>query len=401
MVQNVKKQERFRIIRPLGVGSFGQTYLVNDRNRNNEQVVIKVPHDKDRERALINELMQNQALKTAMERGSSHPNIVKFYGFDLYGDFYVIILEYVHSHELRKDIGRIDLEKRDPLPISRAVEIITSICSGLAIAHKIELIHRDIKPENILIRETDGLPKLLDFGISKIMASSAGSGFGTAGTIPYMAPEALHGKPCKASDTWSLSVVLYELVTGCLPFFDENIVPLATKIQKDIPIPPKSLNSDIDERLEKLILKGLEKNAKRRFTDAQAMLDALLSYEFDEQIARLKRDFQRGNEIEAERQVLVLLEKVSFEPRLYQLLAENYCRSQQYSGAAEILERGIKACPENASLHFYLAPVLWQQGQDKSTQAILTIEQAIKLGLTSRQERHAKILIHRWKEGVS
>src|SRR5208337_278198 len=102
--------------------------------------------------------------------GMAHPNIVRCYGFGKFQDFFVMILEYVPGRDLRDIIGPVDLVRR-PLDPKRAVEYVTKVCSGLAVAHRINLLHRDIKPDNIRIREDDDTPKLLDFGISKIMES--------------------------------------------------------------------------------------------------------------------------------------------------------------------------------------------------------------------------------------
>ncbi|MGB8260975.1 MAG: protein kinase [Terracidiphilus sp.] len=386
---------RFKVIRQLGAGAFGRTLLVTDSSRNDEQVVIKVPHDKLTEEALINELMQANALSANLV-GMAHPNIVRCFGFGKFQDFFVMILEYVPGRDLRDIIGPVDLVRR-PLDPKRAVEYVTKVCSGLAVAHRINLLHRDIKPDNIRVREDDDTPKILDFGISKIMESSYRRSGTVAGTIPYMSPESLAGRACMASDTWALAVTLYELVTGRMPFWDDNVFTLKQQIDTQTPVPPRKLNPAVDERLNALILRGLDKNPTKRFESAQEMLDALSGESLDREIARLRESFQAGKEEEAEKQARVQLMRFSGEPRLFMLIGEFANRRQQYAQAEAIVRQGIEAFPEHAGLYFHLAPALWNQGTSKSPEAITAMERAIKLGLNPAQERQARNLLRTWK----
>jgi serine/threonine protein kinase len=327
----------------------------------------------------------------------SHPNIVRCLGFGRSQGYYVMILEFVDGTDLRQLIGPMHLARR-PLDLARAREIFTGVSAGLVTAHKINLLHRDIKPDNILIRSRDGIAKLADFGISKIM-QSGGTGSGTvAGTLPYMAPEALNGRPGIASDLWSLSVTLYEMVTGRLPFWDENLFVLKQKIDLDEPVAPQRLNPEVDDRLAELMLRGLEKDPKRRFRSAQEMLDAA-GPRMDEMVDELRQLFQRGEEAEAERRARSLVGQHPREPRLYMLLGELCNRRQQFLQAEEIVRRGIQACPEHAGLYYYLAPALWFQGRQKKAHAIAAMERALELGLGAAQEKQARNLLGRWKRG--
>ena len=395
MARRDKDWERFRVVRQLGAGAFGRTLLVTDSTRNNEQIVIKVPHDKPTEEALINELMQANALSGSLV-GMMHPNIVRCLGFGKFDGFYVMMMEYVAGRDLRSIIGPMNLVRK-PMTPKRSVEIVTNVCSGLVVAHRINLLHRDIKPDNIRICETDDQPKLLDFGISKVMQSS-GVGSGTVvGTFPYMAPEALAGHACMASDTWSLCVTLYEMVTGRLPFWDDNVFTLKHKIDTQSPAPPRDLNASVDERLNAILMKGLEKSAQKRYETANNLLEALLSESLSHELDKLRQMFQAGNEDEAERVARQRLETLPNEPKLYTLIGEFCSRRQQFLQAESIIRRGIENCPQNAGLHFFLAPVLWNQGQDKSRQAITEMENALKLGLSAAQEKQARNLLRTWK----
>ncbi len=274
--------------------------------------------------------------------------------------------------------------------------IFENTCSGLVTAHKINLLHRDIKPDNILVRDSDGVAKLADFGISTIIqSSSVGSGT-VVGTFPYMAPEALAGKASFQSDIWSLSVTMYEVLTGRLPFWEENLFALKQKIDAEDPVPPVEHNPKLSSKLNALLLKGLEKDPKRRFRSAQEMLDAL-GPDVEQEIVVIRRKFQEGAEDEAERQVRHLLERMPHEPRLYMLIGEFCNRRQQYLQAERAVREGISHCPDHADLHFYLAPALWFQGGKKRTQAISVMEQAIAYGLSPAHEKQARNLLSSWK----
>jgi serine/threonine protein kinase len=394
MSKRDKEWERFRVIRQLGAGAFGRTLLVTDTAKNDREVVIKVPHDKKTEEALINDLMNAAALTAALV-GMTHPNIVRCLGFGKFETYYVMILEYVDGRDLRKMIGPIQLV-RPPMEIKLALGIFDNVCSGLVTAHKINLLHRDIKPDNILVRDEDGVAKLADFGISTIVqSSSVGSGT-VAGTFPYMAPEALAGRASFQSDIWALSVTMYETLTGRLPFWDENLFALKQKIDTEDPAAPRGLNPAIDARLNALILKGLEKDPARRFRSAQEMLDAL-GPDVEEEITALRRKFQAGTEDEAERQARQLLERMPHEPRLYMLIGEFCNRRQQFLQAERVVRQGIAACPDHADLHFYLAPALWFQGGKKRKQAIETMERAIEFGLSPSHEKQARNLLNSWR----
>lgn len=385
---------RFRVIRQLGAGAFGRTLLVVDTTKDDRQVVIKVPHDKEKEKALLHEVMNVSALRANLE-GMKHPNIVPCLGFDTFEGYYVMIMEYVQGRDLRSIIGPM-ASSRKPMAMKRALQIVDNVCSGLVAAHRVNVLHRDVKPENIMVRDEDGVAKLCDFGISTIVQSSTiGSGT-VAGTFPYMAPEAFVGKASYAADLWSLSATLYELATGRLPFWDENLFVLKQKIESETPVAPQVLNPAIDERLNALILKGLEKSPKHRFASAQEMLD-VLGPDVDQEIVALRRLFQEDQEDEAERRARALLERFPKEPRLFMLLAAYFNRRQQFQRTEDTVRRGIAACPDHADLHFYLALALWNQGPRNGPRAIAAMQRALDLGLSSALEKTGRALLSRWK----
>ena len=406
--------ERFRVIEQLGVGAFGRTLLVTDMTRNDREVVIKVPHDKRTEEALINDLM-NAAALTASAMRITHPNIVRCLGFGKFEGFYVMILEYVKGRDLRHIIGPLN-QVRHPMDVERAKEIFADVCAGLISAHRIRLVHRDIKPDNIMIRDEDGVAKILDFGLSTIIQSSMEESV-VAGTYPYMAPEAFTGKASYASDLWSLAVTLYEMVTGRLPFWSPNRDLLRMLIDSTDPMPPSTHNPRVDSTLESIIMRGLDKNRRRRFASAKEMLDALgpeaktvllhpptpgLEEEEgdavpDDELDSIWNGFQEGSGAEAVARAQALVERFPRDPRAFLLLGALFNRLQQWMRAEAAFRRGIEAYPEHASLHFRLAPALWNQGGAKRREAVRVMERALELGLRADQVPQARNLLKSWR----
>lgn len=413
------KWRRFKVIKTLGSGSFGKTILVEDQEKNCCKVVLKVPHDKDKEEALIRELITSTALRARLE-GISHPNIVQYLDLARFNDDYVIILEYVEGTDLRARIGPARIT-RSPMVIAEALGIFEQVCAGLAAAHHAGLMHRDIKPENILIREDDGVVKLGDFGISKILQSSSGASAGTiAGTPYYMAPEAWLGHAVLQSDIWSLTVTLYEMITGRVPFLSENTIELREKIDRNDPIPPRKINCKINEKLNQLILRGLDKNPRHRFQTVEEILSALHDapsppspkpveqpqkiqshspsvshlYTHIEAAIRLFEDDQKA---EAESQLQELERQYPNEAKVYLALGQLHSRLEQFAQAEEIFRRGVRECPDHAGLHLSLAMVLSKQGGKKGKEAIEVLQRALQLGLNEVQELSARTLLKKWQ----
>jgi serine/threonine protein kinase len=170
------------------------------------------------------------------------------------------------------------LEK--PLPVWKAVHLITLVVDGLRYAHEHGFIHRDIKPHNILLTE-DLVPKITDWGMSKVLAAEVKKSSVAGFSLSYAAPEQVSpsefGRTDERTDIYQLGVVFYELVTGSIPFGGESIVEVGNAILREAPTPPSEYNPDA-QAVEKIILRCLEKDPKKRYQSAAGLLDALYGY---------------------------------------------------------------------------------------------------------------------------
>jgi len=197
----------------------------------------------------------------------SHPNVVSVYDVGQEGETHYIVMEYVEGRNLKQII-----KEKVKLPLTQAVEIARQICEGLQHAHENGIIHRDIKPHNILVTE-NGKVKVTDFGIAQMMSSVTVTSSETiVGSVHYFSPEQAKGGTMGAkSDIYSVGVVLYEMVTGKVPFEGETPIAVALKHIKDEPIPPSRLNRQVMPELERIILRAMEKDATMRYRTAGDM----------------------------------------------------------------------------------------------------------------------------------
>ncbi|WP_099203063.1 Stk1 family PASTA domain-containing Ser/Thr kinase [Miniphocaeibacter massiliensis] len=265
---------RYLIEENIGVGGMAVVYRAKDTLLN-RYVAVKV---------LKNEFMNDEEFvkKFAMEAQSaaslSHQNIVSVYDVGsstIEGVKYnYIVMEYINGKTLKEVI-----DEQAPLEPDYISNIGVQIASALDAAHKNNVIHRDIKPHNILINE-EGVAKVTDFGIARISSSATITYTSTVlGTVHYISPEQAKGKFIdEKSDIYSLGVVLYEMATGKIPFDAENAVGIALKHIQDPLIEPKSLNKQIPDGLNSIIIKAMSKNPADRFKNATELKIALLNY---------------------------------------------------------------------------------------------------------------------------
>src|SRR4051794_35446938 len=202
--------------------------------------------------------------------GLQHPNIVSIFDRGEWDGTYYIAMELIRGRTL-KDIVR----ERGPAPPDAAVDIVLQILRAARFAHQRGVVHRDIKPHNVLIDE-EGRVKVADFGIARAGASDMTETGSIMGTAQYLSPEQAQGKPVDArSDLYSIGIVLYELLTGRVPFDAESAVTVALKQVSEPPIPPREIVPAIPPALEGVVLRAMEKDPARRFASADEFIEAL------------------------------------------------------------------------------------------------------------------------------
>jgi TolB-like protein/predicted Ser/Thr protein kinase len=201
-----------------------------------------------------------------------HPNICTVYEFDEAEEKTFISMAYVEGQSLRKKL------ESGPLELDEALRIATQVAEGMQIAHKKGVIHRDIKSANIMVTE-DSQAKIMDFGLARMMGTTLLTQEGAAmGTIAYMSPEQARGKEVDhRTDIWSFGVVLYEMLTGELPFKGEHEQAVVYSIRKDKPRPITEVNAEIPQAIEQVVDKALEKDADKRYQQVDELLDDLKS----------------------------------------------------------------------------------------------------------------------------
>ncbi|NWF80601.1 MAG: Stk1 family PASTA domain-containing Ser/Thr kinase [Chloroflexi bacterium] len=262
---------RYELERKIGEGGMARIYAGRDL-RLNRRVAVKIPHSHYLSDPEFLSRFRHEAQAAAM---LTHPNIVDVYDVGQDGDIHYIVMEFVAGTDLKTIINR-----EAPLPVARAVDLATQIAHGLHAAHKAGLVHRDIKPQNVIVT-SDGRAHISDFGVAKSHLSTALTETGVAfGTVDYLSPEQAQGRPATPqSDLYALGVVLYEMLTGRLPFSGDSAVAVAMKHVTEPPTPPRQINPQIPAGLEALVLRALAKDPAQRPASALEFATALANYE--------------------------------------------------------------------------------------------------------------------------
>ncbi|ADY56622.1 serine/threonine protein kinase with PASTA sensor(s) [Syntrophobotulus glycolicus DSM 8271] len=271
---------RYKIEEKIGSGGMAIVYKAKDTLLN-RPVAVKIL----REQFVSDEGFVRRFRREAQSAASlSHPNIVSIYDVGKENDNDYIVMEYVHGRTL-KDMIR----ERGPLPVSEALFIIRQIGEALAHAHANEIIHRDIKPQNILVTP-EGRIKVTDFGIARAVSAATLTHTGDiVGSVHYLSPEQAKGDQTTAqSDIYSLGIILYELVTGRVPYDGDTPITVALKHIQDIPELPGKLVSGISKQLDDIIMKAIAKNTNDRYKDIQELMEDINKLENGQKIEAVR-----------------------------------------------------------------------------------------------------------------
>lgn len=279
---------RYQVIERIGGGGMALVYRAHDilLNRN---VAIKVlrnqfVHDEEFIRRFRREAQSAASL--------SHPNVVSIYDVGQEDEIHYIVMEYVEGKNLNEII-----KERAPLQVDEAVRIATQICDALDHAHQNQIIHRDIKPHNILIGR-NGRVKVTDFGIARAVTSTTITQTGSVvGSVHYFSPEHAKGVTTgEKSDLYSLGIVIYQMLTGSLPFLGESPISVALKHLQEEFEEPRKLNPMIPQSVENIILKSMRKNPEERYQSAKEMLQDLETCLLPERRSEAKVAFMDDDE---------------------------------------------------------------------------------------------------------
>jgi serine/threonine protein kinase len=262
---------KYRIIEELGRGGMGKVYRVFDREVE-EYVALKlikpeIASDKNTIRRFRNELK--------VARKISHKNVCRMFDLNREGETCFITMEYVSGEDLKSSLRRMGV-----LSVEKAVFIAGQVCEGLAEAHRLGVVHRDLKPQNIMI-DREGNARIMDFGIARSLETKGVTDSGSLiGTPEYMSPEQVEGREVDPrSDIYSLGVILYEMVTGRVPFEGNTPMSVALKHVTAAPIEPRSVNERIPEEISRVILKCMAKERRDRFQTVEELVKKLKTIE--------------------------------------------------------------------------------------------------------------------------
>lgn len=267
IMKGQKINDRYQIIKTIGEGGMANVYLAYDTILDRNVAVKVLRGDLATDEKFVRRF-QREALSAS---SLSHPNIVEVYDVGEDNGSYYIVMEYIEGKHLKQL-----LKKRGNLTLTEVVDIMLQVTDGMSSAHDSYIIHRDIKPQNIMILE-NGLIKITDFGIAMALNSTQLTQTNSVmGSVHYLPPEQASGKGATIqSDVYSMGILMYELLTGTLPFRGDNAVEIALKHIKE-PFPSvRDKVPNLPQSIENIIMRATAKNVKNRYADAKEMHDDL------------------------------------------------------------------------------------------------------------------------------
>ncbi len=253
---------RYRIVRKLGAGGMADVYLAEDQELG-RRVAIKILNDRHAADDQFIERFRREAKNAA---GLSHPNIVSVYDRGEAEGTYYIAMEYLDGRSLKELIV-----SRGSAPVKLAIEYTRQVLAAVGFAHRNGIVHRDIKPHNVMVGP-EGRLKVTDFGIARSGASQMTEVGSIIGTAQYLSPEQARGSRVdQTSDLYSVGVVLYEILTGRVPFTGDTPLEIAMKHLSEVPRPPSELRPDVPHDLDLVVLRALAKDPSERYQTAEEM----------------------------------------------------------------------------------------------------------------------------------
>ncbi len=285
---------KYKIIEELGRGGMAVIYKAEDIKLKRAVALKFLPPELTREPGTRERFMQEARAASALD----HPNICTIYEVEetKAGQMYIAMACY-EGETLKRKI------QRGPLRLEEALDVAIQVAQGLTKAHSQNIVHRDIKPGNIIVT-SDGVAKILDFGLAKLLDQTRITQTAAVmGTIVYMSPEQAQGDQIDhQTDVWSLAVVLYEMLTGQLPFEGEHGQAVIYSILHHFPLPPLELRSDIPGELERIILKGLRKHKNDRYPSVKFLAQDLMEFRKSLEMAKAGLPFDKKEKAEAPRE---------------------------------------------------------------------------------------------------
>ncbi len=257
---------RYRVLYRLGSGGMAEVYCAQDLQLG-RKVALKILYRRFAEDGEFVERFRREASSAA---GLQHQHVVSVYDRGEYDGTYYIAMEYLEGRSLKTLI-----QEEAPLDPDRAIDLTIQVLRAARFAHRRGIIHRDLKPHNVIV-DGEGRAKVTDFGIARAGASDMTQTGSIMGTAQYLSPEQAQGHAVSAaSDLYSIGIMLYELLTGRVPFEGESAVTIALKQVNEAPTPPSAYNPAVTPALEEVVMRALEKDPARRFHDADEFISAL------------------------------------------------------------------------------------------------------------------------------